>query len=116
MSTTALIRFCNENKENGAVVLWADGYPWAVRDQILKTLAEEFDGENANDAIDDLPVIIARFYGYDIVNDDEAVANAAEKRLYNSFNLYPTYKRATELVGSVDHEYTVHVVNGKIYY
>lgn len=117
MSTSAIIRVCDKNKEVGAVVLWSDGYPGFARDRLLRAVAEEYEGEDADGVIAGLPVVLARLYNIDIFNDeDDDALMAAEKKISRCYEVFDSFKQAAAACGGGDYHYTVHCVEGKVYY
>ncbi len=114
MSTRAIIRFCNENKEAGAIVIHHDGYPQFARDQLLKDVAERYENEDgAQEAMDILPLALADIYSIDIFAPNDVGIN----NLRNCYTEYDTFEDAvTDQAFTPGYQYTVHVVNGKIYY
>ena len=111
MSTHAIIRICNENEEEAAVVLWADGYPEFVRGRFLPELASlspDWDIEDAEDLTLQMPFALATVLGEDILENPTCVDR------YIDF--FATYEDARNRTAGVSHEYTVHIVNGKMYY
>ena len=111
MSTQAIIRICNENEEEAAVVLWADGYPEFVRGRLLPELASlspDWDIEDAEDLTLQLPMCLAAVLGLDILENPGCVDRLID--------FYATYEDARNKTGGVSHEYTIHIVNGKMYY
>jgi len=116
MSTQATIRFCDGNEEVGAIVLNADGYPEFARDKLLATLADDFRDGDADDAMAELPFVLAAEYGLELFSDDVNVMNDATKWLSSCFDVFPSFAAAAESRGNSSYQYTVHVVNGEIYF
>lgn len=111
MSTSAMIRFCDGNNEVGAIALHADGYPEFMRDRLLSRLADEGYAD-ADEAMDTLPYVLAELYNWDIFADDEQDLRKMER----AYRTYSSYRQGREQFGSVCYEYTVHVVDGRVYY
>ena len=117
MSTQCSIRFCDGNKEVGVIVLWADGYPSFVRDQVLIDLADRVKGQhegeamNAAEAMKEFPKVLASLYAIDLdVSDDMKALNG----LYKTFPA--SQSEGDRRFDRRAYQYTVHIVNGEMYF
>lgn len=119
MSTSAIIRICEGNTETAAVCLSSDGYPSFARDQLLAGVANvcslwQTKSTNTKSVLAAIESVLEILYAETLKASSSVRSRPRQvKDLYTTF---PSFKRAEEYFGGVSYQYTVHIVDGKIYY